>query len=797
MNDLRYAFRQLRKNPLFALVAVATLGLGIGMNAAIFSVARTALKPSLPFEDADRLVRIYQVPESGSPDISPRSPAFVLVNDNADVFESVAGFRFTDFTLTTAEGPERVVGGVVTPGWLETLGILPAFGRDFTPDEEAAGQASQVLLISHSLALNRFGTPASAVGSTLRLNGTPHSVVGVLPEGFTYPYGAQVWVPFRPDRAAAGGSWALNIQGRLHQGQSLGAAAQQLRGLSDQMGDVTPGLAGMTLVARPLEQTLIEQEGRTVVALLAAVGLLLLVACANLANLLLGRALARETEFALRSSLGASRRRLLQQSLVESLVLGAAGCLAGVVLAWVGVGVLSPLVPERLGTLGATAGMDLLTFGFATGLSLLTAVLLGLVPALRASGARPAGAMRQGRGGAVSGRARSLGRGFVIAELTVTLMLLTGVGLMVRDLQRLQAVELGYQPDGLLLFNVALDREPYLSAETRTQFTDRLIAEMESTPGITSASMTTMFPRNRGNSIAEVEEEGRDSGRPGVTINDRLVTPGFLNGIGAPVLRGRGLADTDVAGGPLVAVVSASLAEALWPGEDPIGHRLRNRRVGDDAWITVVGTVGDVLQADDIEHTWYLPYAQHAARRGAGMATFVVAGQGDAGPPSLALIRGALARVDAEVPPFEAVTATTLNYEGLTRERLGTRLGSLFAVFGLLLATLGVYGSISYSVQRRMREFGVRMALGSDRRRILAYVLGDVGRLLAIGIGLGLVGSFAIARLVGAVLSEIGGFDPLAFGVAGGLLSLTALAAGAIPAYRAARVDPVRALRAE
>jgi predicted permease len=797
MNDFRYAFRQLRKNPLFAAVAVATLGLGIGMNAAIFSVARTALRPALPFDEADRLVRIYQIPESGAPNLSPQNPVFMLVRDNADAFDRIAGFRFTDFTLTTPDGPERVIGGVISAGWLETLGIRPALGRDFTPDEENAGRAAQVALVSQTLAQRRFGTPEAAVGSTLRLNGTPHDIVGVLPEGFTYPYDAEIWVPFRPE-VSSGGSWALNIQARLAPGQTLAAATQQLRGLSDRMAGITPGLGdGMTIIARPLRETLVDEEGRTVVALLAAVGLLLLVACANLANLLLGRALARETEFAVRSSLGASKRRLIRQSLVESIVLGVAGCLAGVGLAGLGIGILGPLVPERLGTVGATASIDAVTLAFAIGLSLLTALGLGMVPALRASGTRPATAMRRGRGSAGTARARSLGRTFVVAELTVTLMLLTGVGLMVRDLQRLQGVEMGYAPEGLLLFNVALDRDPYTDAKTRTRFVEQLVGELDATPGISAASMTTMFPRHRGNTLAEIEEEGRDPSLPSVTVNHRLVTPGFLSSIGARVVQGRDLTTTDRDGAVPVAVVSASLARTLWPNEDPIGQRLRNRRASEEApWVTVVGVANDVLQADDLEHTWYLPYAQGAAERGAGLATFVAAGQAG-NPPSLAVVREALSRVDRETPAFEAITATTLNYESLTRERLGTRLGSLFGAFGLLLATLGVYGSISYAVHRRVREFGVRMALGSDRRGILSVVLADVGKLVAIGLGLGLAGSLVLARLSASVLSEIGGFDPAAFAVASFVLAATALAAGAIPAYRAAQIDPVRALRAE
>ncbi|MDX1394241.1 MAG: ADOP family duplicated permease, partial [Gemmatimonadota bacterium] len=717
--------------------------------------------------------------------------------ENADAFERVAGFRFTDFTLSTVEGPERLIGGVVTPGWLATLGVRPAHGRGFTADEESAGRSSRVAVVGDGLARSRFGTPEAAVGSTLRLNGTPHDIVGVLPEGFAYPYSAQVWVPFRPDIGVQDGSWALNIQGRLAPGRSLAAAADQLGALSDRAGAETPGLAGMTLVARPLEQTLIDRQGRTAAALLAAVGLLLLVACANLANLLLGRALARDTEFAIRSSLGASRRRLLTQTMVESLVLGAAGCAAGVGLAGLGVGLLAPLVPEDLATLGATPTVDGGTLAFAVGLALLTAVVLGLVPAVRASATRPALAMRRGRSGALSRGAKGLGRGFVVAELAVTLMLLTGVGLMIRDLSRLQSLELGYEPSDILLFSIALDREPYLTGDARVQLADRLLSELAATPGIGAASLTTMFPRHRGNTLSEIEEEGRDPSQPGVPINNRLVTPGFLETVGARVIRGRGIETTDRAGGPPVALVSTSLAELLWPGEEPIGRRLRDRRAGDDGWVTVVGVVNDVLQADDIRHTWYLPYAQGADLRVAGQATIVTRGEPGGGPPTLSTVRAALGRVDPELPPFEVVSATTLNFEALARERFGTRLGTLFAAFGLLLATLGVYGSISYTVTRRTREFGVRLALGSDGRRIVRSVLGDLGGVLAVGLALGLLGSLAVARALGSVLAGTEGFDLVPFMIAGIVLSATAGGAAVIPALRASRVDPVRALRAE
>jgi putative ABC transport system permease protein len=386
-----------------------------------------------------------------------------------------------------------------------------------------------------------------------------------------------------------------------------------------------------------------------------------------------------------------------------------------------------------------------------------------------------------------------------MVELAVTLVLLTGVGLMVRDFQRRQGVDLGYDATNLLVFSIALDREPYLTGGQRTQFANRLAEELEALPTVSSAGATTMFPRSRGNTVGQVEAEGHAVGSDEVlTINTRLVTPPYLAGLGASLLRGRWLTEHDRHGGESVVIVNQRLAERLWPNEDPLGRRVRDRASGADApWHTVVGVVSDLRESDEIPYSWYRPYAQDASGRGASFLTVWARGSFGLAAPSIRAVRGALDRIDPELPVFEVTTAETLNADALSRERQGAMLGSAFALFGLLLAALGVYGSISLSVSRQTREFGIRMALGSDRPRIFRRVLSRVGIMVAIGGATGLMGAVAIARVIGAHLVETGPFDPVAFATAIVLLASTGLVAGALPAWRATRVDPVDALRAE
>ncbi len=605
-----------------------TLALGIGIDTAIFSAAKETLRPSLPFRESERLVRIYQVPEGSSVRVSPRVPAFIAVRDGAESLESVVGSRFSNFTLHTPDGPERLVGNAVTAGWLETLGVQPALGRDFTPDEEAAGEGSGVVLVSHQVWRTRLGGSEDAVGSTLRLNGRPHVVVGVLPPGFHFPYDAHLWVPLRPTEADAG-FWALNIPARLKPGVSVAAARADLAALTERVAPTLPGFTpGTTFTAVPIREVMVEDEGRTVLALAAAVGFLLLVVCANLANLLLARALARESEFAVRASLGASRGRLVRQSLVESTTLGLIGGALGLGVAYAAVDFLGFLLPGDFSYLGLGVRLDVIALVFAAALSIGTGLLMGILPALRGSATNPADAMREGGRSGGSRRRAGVGRGLVVAELAVTLVLLTGVGLMVRDVQRQQALDLGYEAQGLLVFSVPLEEAPYETGEARMAFAQRLLSELESRPDVATAGAVNLFPRHQGNTLAEVVPEGREPA-PGerLAVNYRLVSAGYLESLGVPLLRGRMIAKTDQAGTQLVGLVSASLAERLWPGEDPVGKRVRDQRAGQDVpWVTVVGVVGDVRQSDDVLDSWYVPFAQAADSRFARQLAVVARG---------------------------------------------------------------------------------------------------------------------------------------------------------------------------
>ena len=800
MNDYRYALRQLFRSPLLTASVVLMLALGIGFNTAIFSAAKHSLRPDLPFRDGDQLVRVYQVPDAGTPNISPRAPAFMLVRDEAEAFAGIAASRFTDLSVITPEGPERMVGSVVTPGWLEVLGVSPALGRGFSPDEERGGRESGVVLLSYAMWQSNFGGREEALGSTLRLNGRPHEIIGVMPPRFSYPYGSQAWLPFRPEHDAGEAFWALNIQARLAPTGSLQATRDELRIITERAAGETPGLGpGMTLTAVPTRDVMVGGQGRTMVALMIAAGFVLLVVCVNLAHLLLSRALMREWEFALRSSLGATRGRLVRQTLAESLVLGGLGGLAAVLLARWGIRFLEPLLPSRLSDLGAALTLDTATFGYATAASVVTALIVGLAPALRLSSTNPMAALRSGAVAMTARRGRTAGARLMVVELAITLVLLTGVGLMIRDFQALSSVELGYNPDGLLVFSVALDREPYLAPEARLQLTEHLAAELDATTGITAAGATSMFPRHRGNTLANIRVEGQDDLHDErQMINHRLVTPGFLEGLGAGLVRGRWLNDGDREGTSPVALVSASLANRYWPNEDPIGRRLRNLRLGDEApWVTVVGVVDDVREDDEVGDSWYLPYRQNADGRGGSTLTFAIRGPAGDQVPSLSAVKAAVGRVDSELPIFEAMTAEALNGDAVARERQGALLGSTFAIFSLLLAVLGVYGSTSYTVGLRMREFGVRLALGSEPRKIVRSVLGEVARRLLVGGLLGLLGAIALSRFLGSMLAGIGPFDPLTFSVAIALLVLAALGAGAVPAWRASRSDPADLLRSE
>jgi putative ABC transport system permease protein len=766
IQDIRYAIRQLARHPGFTAIAILTLAIGIGANTSIFSAARATLYQPLPFEHEDRLVRVYLTPEAGGPLISLRPEVFLAVRDRASFFDRIVAQRFTSFVLSTDAGPERVVGIAVSEGWSETLGVRPILGRPFSPEEEVAGEDAGVALLSHSAWQNRYGGTESVIGQTVVLDGRARTVVGVMPPGFTYPYEAELWVPMRV-RAGQAGVWSFNVPARLKPGWTVEQARADLASVaqaaSSEVADLAPGT---TLTAVPIREVLVGGEGRTLIALLAAVGFLLLIVCANLANLLLSRALGRGREFAVRAAVGAGRTRLLRQVLVESVILA---------------------------ILGGAAGLIVATIGFG-----LVGVIFGLAPALRLSHERPFSALYTA-GRAIGGTGvRRLERALVVGELALALTLLSGIGLMLRDFQQLHQADLGYDPAGLLTFGITMSAEEYPDVEARTAFMTSATEELARVPGVAGVGATTMFPSSRANSVAEIVIEGRELRQGDVPlINSRMVTPGFLQAVGIPLLQGRGITTADRTDALPVVVISAGLARRYFPNEDPIGRRVRNGRSGEDApWMTIVGVVGDVREFYEVDETWYTPYAQGAGSFLGVRAVFAVRNASRVSP-AISSMREAMVAVDRNLPIYNAVTAEQLYAVSYSRQGQAAMLGSIFAGFALLLASIGIYGSISYGVSRRTREFGVRMALGSDRSMILRGVAAEGGKMVLAGMIIGGIGALILARFLSSALTEIGAFDVTTFAVSSTVLATAALGAVLIPAIRATRIDPVEALRHE
>ena len=798
IHDLRYALRTLGRRPGFAFVATVSLALGIGGTTALFSALYAVVRRPLPFHEAERLVRVYQVPEGRSTRISLRPETFQALADRARGFESMVAQRATDLVLDTPQGPERIVGIAVSAGWARTLGIQPILGRTFLPAEEQLGEDAGVVLVSHDFWRLRLASGASALGSVLDLGGRPCEVVGVLPAGFRYPYHADVWLPL----AVQSGSprpWAFNVQARLRPGVTLEQAQGDLAVIARDLARERPeGHRGTTLRAVPLREVLVSDEGDqtgALAALLAATGFVLLIVCANLANLHLARAVERRREMVLRLALGAPRARQVRLVLSESIVLGALGGTLGVGLALALRGVMVGLLPEDLLTVLGGLPLDPVALAFCAGLSLLVGLGVGLAAAVHALGAdlQEVMAATRATGGRSAGRLVS---SFVVSQVALSVVLLTGAGLLARHLSRLQQADLGYEPQGLLTASLSLDAPVYSDAARRIRLVRGVEERLLSAPGVRGAGITNVFPTRTGNTLARVMLEGADPSVPAV-INQRVVSPGFLRAVGVPLLRGRLLEESDTLAADRVAVVSRALAARYWPGQDPVGRRLRNARDGADApLVHVVGVVGDVREFYGVDETWYVPYAQEARTGLAARVTFAVRSAGD---PATAVttLRTAVREADAGLALFNVLGAEMLYADTLAPQRLATQLLGGFAGFGLLVAAVGLYGVLSYAVVRRTHEIGIRMVLGATPRRIFSAVLWRGATLVGLGAALGVAAALALPRLMQRVAGPMAVDSLLPFTGALAVLAAAAFVACAAPARRAARADPVVSLRRE
>jgi putative ABC transport system permease protein len=811
LQDIRYSLRRLVKSPAFTFVVVLTLALGIGANTAIFSAVNAVLLRPLAFRDPERLVTIeHFYPSLGDLKTPASAPGFRDYQARCHAFESMAVETNWAANLTGVGEPVRIQGARVSGRYFTTLGMPALVGRTLLSGEDSAGH-DRVVVLSYGIWQRLFGGERSVVGQTLSLNGEGYQVVGVMPRDFRGAFNREVelWTPvvFRPDQLvdAERGHEFLNLVARMRPGVPPEQAAAEVRTLAAQLKTEYPDAysSDWSLVTTPLAQRTIGSVRPALLVLLGAVGFVLLIACANVANLLLARAAARSKEIAVRTALGASRERLLRQLLTESLLLALTGGLLGLGLAYWGVRSVAALNPGNLPR-ADEIGIDGSVMAFTLVVSVLTGLLFGLAPALHAAAADLHGMLKEGgRGSAGDRSGQGLRRMLVVAEVALALTLLTGAGLLVKSFARLQGVDPGFDPDRLLTFNLALPPARYPSDTQQIAFTDQVLPALAAVPGVRAVGSTSVMPfgGSWSTSSFEIEAYQPPPKVPNPWGDIRIVSPGFFDALRIPLRRGRAFTEQDRLGAPLVAVVDDELVRRYWPKDEPIGKRITYGPppgVADTSareWIEVVGVVGHTkhegLDAENRVQV-YLPYAQRGI-------PFLAVAVRTAGEPSRyeKALRAAVRSVDPDQPIANVRTMDDLINQSVGQRRLSMLLLSVFSGIALVLASIGIYGLMSYSVTQRSRELGVRIALGADRADVLRLVLRQGMRLALTGIVLGVGAAFALTRLIESQLYGVKATDPATFTVVAGLLALTALAANFIPALRATRVDPAVVLRDE
>ena len=798
LNDVRYAFRMLVKAPAFTVVAVVTLALGIGANTAIFSVVNALLIRPLPYQDPDRLVMVWQdLRARGGPAREWATPgSFADAKGATDIFEGVAAVQGWQPALTGIGEPEPLVGEQVTHEYFDVLGVHAAVGRDFTAAEDVPG-APRVVVIGHGLWARRFGADPSVIGRMVTLGGEPHQIVGVMPERFrpvVIPT-AELWRPRRLNLSnPSRGAFVLRAVGRLKPTLSVGQAASSAAVLARQIEQTHPESnkgVGINLVS--LTDQVVGDIRPGLLVLLGAVGFVLLIACVNIANLLLARGSGRGREIAVRMALGAMRQRVVRQLLTESVLLAAIGGAIGVLLGVWGVAALVAVAPDGAPRINEI-GLDGTVLTFAILLTLLTGVLFGLAPALQASRAEFTTALKEGARGTAGGAGHRARRILIVAEVAIALVLLVGSGLLLRTFLRLQAFDLGFDPQRVLTGTVIPPATKYPTGAQRIAFYDQLVERTAALPGVQIASISSVIPF-AGDSDMTVWIEGRPLPRDdseALATWYRLVSADYLKAMAIPVHRGRGFVRNEPA--PVV-IVSDTAVRRFWPSEEPLGRRVRFSDKADAPWFTVIGVTGDVRVSGargDARPEMYLPYWQ-LPEPGVNVVLKT------AGDPALLAgpLRQAVREIDRDMPVSAIAPMTSLVADSISQPRFFALLVAIFAALAMTLAAVGIYGVMSYAVAQRTSEIGVRMALGAAGQDVFRLVVGDGLRMAALGVIIGLAGAFLIARSLTTLLFGIRPGDPLTFLSTGALLLAVAALASFIPAVRAARVDPMVALRRE
>jgi putative ABC transport system permease protein len=808
VQDLRYAARQLLRRPGFGLIVVATLALGIGANAAVFSVVNAVLLRPLPYAAPERVVVLSNT--IGDRADSPISgPEYFDYRDQLRTLDDLAAYRSTDVNLFGAAEPERIATTRVTPNLFSVLGTAPALGRTFTAEETAADPDSRIVL-SHELWHRRFGANPRVLGTTVELNGVPTTIVGVMPRGFGLPddFSADVptelWMPLglTPADPDTRGRRTLRAIGRLAPGATAAQANGELRALTGRWEE--EGLSTTTerfsAMVTPAAEKVTGEVRVSLLILFGAVGLVLLIACANVANLLMTRADERRREFAVRTALGAGRGRLLRHLMAEGALLAVAGGVLGLTIAELGIRFLGRYGSDGIPRLQGVE-IDGGVLAFTASVVLVTAVLVGLVPALRASGFDLGTRLREGSRGSTGGRdGQRLRQSLVVSEVALAVILLVGAGLLLRSFSELNRVDLGFQPENVLTMQITLPTGEYADADAMTRFFEEAVGRVRQLPGVEAAGAVAALPLAEPVGDWGIDIDGRERAEGERFFGYlQVATPGYHESLRVALTEGRLLGDSDGAGGVPVVVVNRSLADLYWPGGDAIGNRIRIRGF-EGEWFTIVGVVADARHNEILQERrpeMFFPHAQLPMALGGTVPAMTITARTAGAPMGFAgAVREEIRAIDPRLPVASVRPMEEVVSEALAQQRFTTFLLAVFAAVALLLGVIGIYGVVAYAVASRIPEIGIRMALGADRARILAMTLRQGLALVGVGLLLGMLGALAASRLLAGMLYGVTAADPLTLAAVPLLLATVTVFASWIPARRAARVEPVEALRA-
>ena len=799
--DARYGMRMLRNHPGFALTVMITLGLGVGASTTIFSVVNAVMLEPLPYREPDRLVRLWESnPGGGLTEVPVSVPNFQDWQKDQSVFEQLTASESATFNLTGSGEPQRVAAAKITSNLVATLGVAPALGRSFLPDEEKVG-GNHVVLLSHGLWQRQFGSDPALINKTIQLNGESYTVIGVMPAGFQFPGLRELWVPltfdsvkepWRTDRTNRN----LSVFGRLKPAVTFDQANTEMALVGQRLQEQYPASNnGWGIRLRTFYDWIVPEEvRRSMVALFVAVVLLLLVACANVANLLLARGTTRQQEIAVRAAMGARPTRLIRQLLVESLLLAGLSGVFGLLLTFLGTKLIASINAPNIARLNETR-IDGSVLGFTLLITVLIGLLFGLAPAWWTSHLDLTEKLKMSGRIGVSKLTQRLRGSLVVAEVAMAAVLLVGAGLLVRSLLRSQALPLGFAPENVITMQVSLPGSKYGERMQRVNFFDELLERLRNVPGVIDAAATERPPGAGGNWTVEITVEGGEAvtDKTRSSADAHVATPHYFRAMNIPLVQGQEFSARYRDDRPLELIVSESFARRFWPNEDPIGKRFRpgtNNPFG-----TVIGIVGDVRTIDRREEqlpAFYFPYSYIA------MPGPVVVVRTTGQPESFATaLRTQVRQIDAEQPIYNIRTMKEFVASATSQQRLQASLSSIFSVVALLLVAVGIYGLVAYWVRQRRREIGVRMALGAGAGEILKLVIVQGMRNVLLGLTLGLAGSFALTRWLGSSVFGLSGSDPLTFVIVTMLVFGVAFVACYIPALRATKVSPSTALRSE